>query len=175
MISSRRSCAAMFALACGFSALPVQAEIDAVTGAVGADTVFVFPHALVAGTTDLSFHFGGGFAPTYPPDVTHLVVVTFEWGPTPTGPWSLSPDHLKSIPGGVTTFFDTGVFTVPLAMPMDAAFVQLHLHAGGLMFVDGLFEHVSIVPEPASALLMLIGTGALAARRRWVFQPASSA
>lgn len=143
------------------------------TGAVGADTVFAFPHALVAGTTDLSFRFGGGFAPTYAPEVTHLVVVNFEWGPTPAGPWSSSPDQLKSIPGGATTFFDTGVFTTALAMPMDAAFVQLHLHAGGLMFVDGLFEHVSIVPEPASALLMLIGTGALAARRRRPAQLAS--
>ena len=91
MISSRRLCAALVALACGFSVPSAHAEVDAVTGAVGADTVFAFPHALVAGTTDLSFRFGGGFAPTYAPEVTHLVVVNFEWGRRRRGPGPRAP------------------------------------------------------------------------------------
>lgn len=155
-----------------FPVLPAAAETEAIVGPIGADTAHTFAHAAVPGAFAMEFHFAGGFAPTYPEGESHTVVVVFEWGPTPTGPWTASPDHVKTVPGGTTAFFDTGVFTAPGESP----FVQLHFHAGALMFVSGSFDHVSVVPEPATAALWLAGLtglGGLAGlgRRRAAAQP----
>lgn len=38
------------------------------------------------------------------------------------GPWTASPDHVKSVVGGETRFFDTGV----VHGPSDAPWVQVH-------------------------------------------------
>ncbi|MBX3599939.1 MAG: PEP-CTERM sorting domain-containing protein [Rubrivivax sp.] len=143
-------------------AAPVGAETESITGPIGSDTAHTFAHAAVPGAVAMSFHFAGGFAPMYPDTETHTVVVVFEWGPTPAGPWTASPDHVKSVPGGTTAFFDTGVFSTP----GEAPFVQLHFYAGGLMFVSGAFDHVSVVPEPATAALWLAGLAGLAGALR---------
>lgn len=137
---------------------PAAAETESISGPIGADTPHTFAHAAVPGAVAMDFHFAGGFAPMYPEGESHTVVVVFEWGPTPAGPWASSPDHVKTVPGGTTAFFDTGVFTAP----GEAPFVQLHFYAGGLMFVSGAFDHVSVVPEPASAALMLAGLAGIA-------------
>ena len=76
-------------------------------------------------------------------------MITFEWAPTATGPWSLGPDYVNTVPGGMTDFFMTGVFT----SPEEAPFVAIHFHAGGLMITRGEFEHVSM-PLPASGALL---------------------
>ena len=70
-------------------------------------------------------------------------------GATATGPWSLRPDYVNTVPGGMTDFFMTGVFT----SPEEAPFVAIHFHAGGLMITRGEFEHVS-VPLPASGAML---------------------
>lgn len=75
----------------------------------------------------------------------------------------MSPDHLKTVPGGITTFCTTGTFHGP----NDAAFVRLHFYAGGLMITSGEFVHASVVLEPASALLLAMGLGVLGGWRRW--------
>ena len=70
-------------------------------------------------------------------------------GATATGPWSLRPDYVNTVPGGITDFFMTGVFT----SPEEAPFVAIHFHAGGLMITRSEFEHVSM-PLPASGALL---------------------
>ena len=81
-------------------AAPVGAETESITGPIGSDTAHTFAHAAVPGAVAMNFHFAGGFAPMFPDTETHTVVVVFEWGPTPAGPWTASPDHVKSVPGG---------------------------------------------------------------------------
>jgi len=133
-------------------------------GAVGMDTRYVFDHTTLAGAVATDFSFIGAFAPLYPEGVSHTVVIVFEWGPSATGPWTVSPDHVNSVPGGMTDVFSTGVFRAPATDP----FVAIHFYAGGLMIATGEFTHLSVVPEPATAILALAGlvvTG-LALRRQ---------
>lgn len=130
------------------------AQVEIVSGPIGMDNQFVFPHASLPGATGINFSFLGAFAPMYPMPISHTVVINFEWGPTPTGPWTVSPDYVNTVPGGTTDFFGTGVFPGP----DDAPFVAIHFYAGGLMIASGEFSHLSVVvPEPTSAGLFLCG------------------
>jgi len=130
------------------------AQIEPLSGVgIGGDTQLVYPHFALPGAIGIDFSLDIGFAPLYPPGESHTVVVTFEWGPTATGPWTVSPDHVNTVPGGMTDFFSTGVFHGPA----DAPFVAVHFYAGGLMIGSGTFTHVSVVPEPHPAALMAIG------------------
>jgi hypothetical protein len=151
------------------SAVAARAETEHFFQPVGMDTQLVFPHALVPGATGIDFSFSGAIDggprkdtdPPFPTPVSHILVIDFEWGPTETGPWSVSPDNVKSIPVEETSFFSTGVFHGPA----DAPFVAIHFYAGNLMTVStmglGFFTHDSVaVPEPSS--LILLGMGALA-------------
>lgn len=140
-----------------------QAQVEPILTGVGADTVLTFAHASVPGATGIDFRFTGAFSPMYPATESHLVVIDFEWGGSVTGPWTVSPDHLKTVPGGITAFYTTGTFHGP----DDAAFVRLHFYAGGLMIASGEFAHTAVVPESASALLLAVGLGALSGWRRW--------
>lgn len=130
---------------------------------VGADSpTAAFVHTGLPGATGIDFRFFGAFAPSYASGTSHTVVLWFEWGSTTGGPWTASPDNVKTVPGGMTTLFDTGVFHGP----EDAPFVRLHFAAGGLMTASGTFEHISVVPEPAAAALWLLGLAGLAGLRR---------
>jgi hypothetical protein len=127
------------------------------------DNQFVYPHTSLPGSTGIDFSFTGGFAPFYPPEESHTVVIDFEWGPTPSGPWSVSPDNVNTVPGGITDFFATGVYHGPA----DAPFVAIHFYAGGLMTASGTFTHTSVVPEPSAIVLAGVGLSwLLIARRR---------
>jgi len=138
------------------------AQTQVLTGvAVGADTQRSFAHTSLPGATGIDFSLNVAFAPLYPLEESHTVVIVFEWGPTPAGPWSASPDHVNTVPGGMTDFFSTGVYRGP----DDAPFVAVHFYAGGLMIASGEFTHTSVVPEPAAGLLMSLGLGMLALRR----------
>jgi hypothetical protein len=122
------------------------------------DTPLVYDHTSLPGATGIDFSFAGGFAPTYPMGVSHTVVITFEWGPTATGPWSTSPDNVNTVPGGTTDFFATGVYNGP----DDAPWVRIHFYAGAIMFVSGEFTHTStIIPEPGAMLPAMLGIGSL--------------
>lgn len=145
-------------------AQPVWAQTETLSGVtVGSDTPLTFAHASLPGATGIDFRMAVAIAPTYAMGITNTLVATFEWGPTAAGPWSLSPDNVRSVPGGTTAFFDTGVFHGPA----DAPFVRLHLYAGGFMVLSGSFEHVSVVPEPPLALLLMGGLMALHGAQRW--------
>ena len=124
------------------------------------DTPLTFTHALVPGTTGIDFSFACAIAPTYPETESHILVVTFEWGSSDTGPWTISPDNVRSVRGGTTRFFDTGVYHGP----SDASWVRLHMYAGAIMTVSGDFVHTS-VPTPAGAGVLL-GAGAIMCVRR---------
>ena len=140
----------------------VAAQTETLFQTVGMDTARSFAHTSLPGATGIDFSFSFAIAAAYPPEESHTLVVVFEWGPTSGGPWTASPDNVRSVPGAVTTFFDSGVFRGP----EDAAWVQIHFYAGGIMTVSGPFNHVSVVPEPATAALWALGLGALAWRRR---------
>lgn len=158
------------AVSIGLLACPgrAQAQDETLTGvSLGGDTSLTFAHLSLPGATGIDFRFLGAFAPAYPVGTSHTVVMTFEWGATDTGPWSSSPDHAKTVPGGATAFFDSGWFQAP----HDAPFVRIHFYAGGLMLVSGIFSHASVVAEPASATLLALGLGALAWGRRRLAAP----
>jgi hypothetical protein len=144
--------------------LPITAfaQTEVLFGTLGADTQFVFPHTSLPGATGINFSFFGAFAGAYPPDEFHTVVIDFEWGPTSTGPWTVSPDFINTVPGAMTDFYGTGVFPGP----DDASFVAIHFYAGALITVSGEFTHTSVVPEPASAGLILCGMVSLIGLRR---------
>jgi hypothetical protein len=141
----------------------VRAQSETIFTGIGADTQLVFSHTSIPGATGIDFSFAGAFAPMYPPEESHLVVIVFEWGPTATGPWTESPDHLNTVPGGMTDLYATGTYNGP----EDAPFVAIHFYAGGLMTVSGTFDHIS-VPEPGG-LFILLGSAALVRRRRAAF------
>jgi len=124
---------------------------------IGSDTRLVYPHVSAPGAVGIDFSLDIGLAPLYPDTESHTLVIVFEWGPTATGPWTVSPDHVNTVPGGKTDFFSTGVFHGP----DDAAFVGLHFYAGGLMIGSGTFSHVSAIPEPKDAALMASGMVAI--------------
>ena len=147
-------------LAC--AAVGAAAETETISGQpIGMDTRLVFPHALVPGAGGMDFDYFAGFAPLYPEDESHTVVIDFEWGPSAVGPWTVSRDFVNTVPGGKTDLFDTGLFHGDDQTP----FVALHFFAGGLMVTSGSFSHVStVVPVPASAVLMT-GSLLLLARR----------
>jgi hypothetical protein len=158
----------MLAAALVASAMAARAETEHFFQPVGMDTQLVFPHALVPGATGIDFSFSGAIDggprkvtdPPFPTPVSHILVIDFEWGPTATGPWSVSPDNVKSIPVEETSFFSTGVFHAPA----DAPFTAIHFYAGNLMTVStmglGFFTHDSVVvPEPST--LALLGIGAI--------------
>lgn len=140
----------------------VRSQTEMLFQSVGADTARTFAHTSLAGATGIDFSFSFAIAPAYPPEESHTLVVVFEWGPTAAGPWTASPDNVKSVPGAMTAFFDSGVFHGP----EDAPFVQIHFYAGGLMTVSGPFTHASVVPEPGHAGLLLLGLTALFWQRR---------
>ena len=128
------------------------AQTEVLFNPIGMDNQFVYPHTSLPGATGIDFSFAGGFAPIYPPEESHTVVIVFEWGPTATGPWTPSPDNVNTVPGGMTDFFATGVFHGT----EDSPFVAIHFYAGGLMTVSGEFTHTSIaVPEPHSVALVM--------------------
>ena len=129
---------------------------------VGFDTPRTFAHLSEPGATGIDFSLSVAIAPTYPVTESHILVVVFEWGPSVSGPWTTSPDNVKSVVGGETRFFDTGIYHGP----EDAAWVRVHFYAGAIMTVSGTFNHISVVPEPPPALLLGAGLAALAWRRR---------
>jgi len=131
---------------------------------IGMDTpVGPFAHDSLPGATGIDFSAFFAISPVYGPEESHTMVVTFEWGPTAAGPWTASPDHVNTVPGGMTDLFGTGVYHGP----EDAAFVRLHFYAGALMIVTGEFTHTSVIPEPGSLVLATASlTGLLAVRRR---------
>jgi hypothetical protein len=135
------------------SADAASAQTEILFNPIGMDNQFVFPHVSLPGANGIDFSFTGAFAPMYPPEESHTVVIDFEWGPSATGPWSVSPDNVNTVPGGMTDLFATGIFHAP----EDAAFVAIHFYAGGLMTVSGEFTHTSTVPEPSAASLLLLG------------------
>jgi hypothetical protein len=148
-----------------FAAWPssVMAQTEPIGGGIGADSVRgPFAHTSLPGAVGIDFSFFGAFAPMYPPEESHLVVIVFEWGPTAAGPWTESPDFLNTVPGGTTDLYGTGVYPGP----EDAAFVRLHFYAGGLMTVTGEFTHTSVVPEPASLTFLAAAACPLLLRRR---------
>jgi MYXO-CTERM domain-containing protein len=157
----------MRTLPCLFAGLlwPVlaAAQTETIFMSLGSDSVSPsFAHASLPGATGIDFRLFGAFDGAYAPGTLHEVVIWFEWGPSAIGPWSASPDNVKTVPGAVTTLFDTHVYHGP----EDAPFVRVHFAAGGLMTVSGSFTHSSVVPEPNGALLALLGLAALGARRR---------
>jgi hypothetical protein len=141
-----------FVLLAAIWLLPVAAtaQTEVLFGTLGADTQFVFPHTSLPGATGINFSFFGAFAGAYPPDEFHTVVIDFEWGLTATGPWTVSPDFINTVPGAMTDLYGTGVFPGP----EDAPFVAIHFYAGALITVSGEFTHTSVVPEPQSIALM---------------------
>ena len=149
---------------CLLSLLPgaLWAQTETFFQTVGADTPRTFAHLSLPGATGIDFSLSIAIAPTYPETESHILVAVFEWGPTDTGPWSASPDNVKSIVGGATRFFDTGVYHGP----DDAPWVRVHFYAGAIMTVSGTFTHTSVVPEPPAAWLLGGGLAALALRRR---------
>lgn len=146
MLVTRIVCVAVLAL---IGAAPASAQTEVLFNPIGMDNQFVFPHTIEPGDFATDFSFTGAFAPMYPPEESHTVVITFEWGPTAIGPWSTSPDNVNTVPGGMTDFFATGVYHGPDADP----FVAIHFYAGGLMTVSGEFVHTS-VPEPTSCVVV---------------------
>lgn len=150
--------------ACLFAASPgAVAQVETIPGTmIGSDTALLFEHISPPGAVAIDFRFVGGFAPMYPPDETHTVVVVFEWGSTDAGPWATSPDNVKTVPGGETAVFDTGVYRAAA----DADWVRLHFYAGDFMVVAGSFEHIAVVPEPGRHALFLLGLAALGWRLR---------
>lgn len=121
-----------------------------------------FAHLSLPGATGIDFDLFGAFAGAYPAEDSHTIVIWFQWGPSALGPWTSSPDNVKTVPGAVTTLFDTHVFHGPA----DAPFVRVSFAAGGLITVSGTFTHTSVVPELPTAGLLAFGLAALAARRR---------
>lgn len=159
---SRHACHAVL-ISLALSSVPVLAQSEVIFQPIGMDNQLVFPHISLPGATGIDFSFSGGFAPAYPMDESHTVVINFEWGPTATGPWTVSPDYVNSVPGAMSDFFATGVFPGP----EDAPFVAIHFYAGGIMTVGGVFTHTSVVvPEPQSLSLLLCAVAALSAKRR---------
>lgn len=141
---------------------PAWAQVESIFQPIGMDTARSFSHLSLPGATGIDFSFSGAFAPMYAPEESHSVVMVFEWGPSVAGPWSISPDMVKTVPGGTTAFFDSGVFHGPI----DAPFVRLHFYAGGLMTAAGSFSHISVVPEPVGAALLAAGLALLLGWRR---------
>ena len=142
-------------------ALPIaaQAQSEPLFMGIGALTSTpAFAHTSLPGATGIDFNLVGAFAAAYPPEDTHVVVIWFEWAPSATGPWTSSPDNVKSVPGAITTLFDTHVFHGP----EDAPFVRVSFAAGERMTVSGTFTHTSVVPEPAPGALLAFGLAALA-------------
>ena len=84
-------------------------QTETIFSAVGADpgVRLVFTNTLLPGATGLDFSFFGAvdggphvIEPALPPGFeTHILVTDFEWGPTVTGPWTVSPDNANSMPG----------------------------------------------------------------------------
>jgi hypothetical protein len=142
-----------FVALCSFTSA-VWAETETIMSQpVGMDTPLLFSNTPLLGATGIDFSFVGGISPTYPMDETHGLVTDFEWGPSPTGPWSVSPDNYNTVHGGITEPILTGVYHGPA----DAPFVRIHFYAGGLMIVSGTFTHTSVVPEPSTLILLGVG------------------
>jgi len=159
MTANRIVCLVALALIC---AAPASAQTEALFNPIGMDNQFVYPHTIDPGDFATDFSFTGAFSPMYPDPTSHTVVITFEWGPTATGPWSSSPDNVNTVPGGMTDFFATGIYHGPEAAP----FVAIHFYAGGLMTASGTFTHTS-VPEPTSCLALSgLGFAMLSRKRR---------
>lgn len=146
----------------GVVADPSLGQTEMIFQPIGMDTQLVFPHTSIMGATGIDFSFTGGFAPSYPDPISHTVVINFEWGPTATGPWTVSPDYVNTVPGGMTDFFATGVFPGP----SDAPFVAIHFYAGALMTASGAFTHTSVIPEPTSLARAVAIGAAWWSRRR---------
>jgi hypothetical protein len=141
-----------------FVPMAANAQTEVIPGVtIGMDNQFVYPHTSLPGATGIDFSFIGAFAPMYPPEESHTVVIVFEWGPTASGPWSTSPDNVNTVPGGMTDVFATGVYHGP----EDAPFVAIHFYAGDFMTVSGEFTHLSVIPEPGSFALAGVGLIAL--------------
>lgn len=165
--------------ACGGAVLAAMLALPSLASAqsetlfqpIGADTALSFENLSLPGATGIDFRFVGGFAPSYPEGVSHLVAVVFEWGASAAGPWAASPDHVKTVPGGTTTVFDTGLYRAPA----DAAWVQIHFYAGDLMTVSGTFSHISVVPEPLTTSLWAAGLAVLAWRRQFACRTGAAA
>ncbi len=138
---------------------------------IGMDSRFDFVHTGLPGALGIDFRFAGAFAPHYPAEESHTVVVTFEWRNSVADPWSSSPDHVKTVPGAMTAFFDTGVFRAPV----DASLVAIHFFAGDFMTVSGDFSHISVVPEPSRAWLFACGLGVIGWAAHAVSRRAASA
>jgi hypothetical protein len=144
----------LFAALLVFAPFRVHAQTELISGQpIGMTTRLVFPHVSLPGATGIDFSYMGAFAPTYTAPDSHTVVINFEWGPSALGPWTVSPDYVNTVPGGPTDLFSTGTFRAPA----DASFVAVHFHAGAIMFTSGEFAHVSAVPEPSAAVLVLAG------------------
>ncbi len=145
-------------------AMPAVAvgQTEMISAPIGGDSQFVFPHTSLPGAVGIDFSFTGAFSPTYPAMESHTVVIVFEWGPTALGPWTPSSDFVNTVPGGITDFYATGVFPGPA----DAPFVAIHFYAGAFMFASGGFGHISVIPTPGAATLMLGGVAVATRRRR---------
>jgi hypothetical protein len=103
-------------------------------------------------------------APTYAPEESHILVVTFEWQNSIGGEWFSSPDNAVSVYGGATRLFETGHYIHP-DVP---ARVALHFWGGGPnpinFIVAGTYSHLPVVPTPGA--LGLAGIGLMVALRR---------
>jgi hypothetical protein len=159
----RRACLA-FLILLALSSASARAQTEIIFGPISADPQFVFAHTSLPGATGINFSFFGAFAGAYPPEDLHTAVITFEWGPTATGPWSTSPDFINTVPGAMTDFYMTGVYPGP----EDAPFVAIHFFADALITVSGEFTHTSTVaiPEPASIGIALCALASVFALRR---------
>jgi hypothetical protein len=106
--SSLRVVAFCIVAGIGMAASDLAAQTETIFTGVGADpgVRLVFPNTSISGATGIDFSFTGAIDggphqidPPLPPGVeTHILVTDFEWGPSPVGPWTVSPDNLNSPP-----------------------------------------------------------------------------
>lgn len=82
-------------------------QVEPIFQRIGMDTALSFSHLSLPGATGTDFSFSGGFAPKCATEESHTVVMVFEWGPSDADPWSISPDMVKTGPGGLMTAADS--------------------------------------------------------------------